>query len=152
MGCLSRAFQQLSLCPAQLKVLLDAGDFLMRYSDGEFLSTYHRVRSPTPDNGIPEVSLERARFARTTHCLFPITVSLLRLPSMLTQRWHSQGERYTLVYFAQPARSTLVQVSHSLDSALEGLTRTCKYSAGECRQLRNYGAGTQEEMAAHSCR
>ena len=29
----------------------------MRFSDGEYLSTYHRVRSPAPDNNIPEVRL-----------------------------------------------------------------------------------------------
>lgn len=28
----------------------------MRWSDGEYLSTYHRVRAPTKDNGIPLVS------------------------------------------------------------------------------------------------
>ena len=34
-----------------------AGDLLMRFSDGEYLSTYHRVRSPASDNDIPEVRL-----------------------------------------------------------------------------------------------
>lgn len=35
----------------------------MRYSDGEFLSTYHRVRSPSPNNGIPEVPWQTPRLS-----------------------------------------------------------------------------------------
>lgn len=37
-----------------------AGDLLMRWSDGEYLSTWHRVRAPTSSNGIPEVSIPSA--------------------------------------------------------------------------------------------
>ncbi|KAK9807304.1 hypothetical protein WJX73_010800 [Symbiochloris irregularis] len=59
--------------PVKGAITVNIGDLLMRWSDGEYLSTYHRVRAPTKDNGIPT------------------------------------GGRQTLVYFANPARSTVIQ-------------------------------------------
>ncbi|KAK9785771.1 hypothetical protein WJX73_004277 [Symbiochloris irregularis] len=43
--------------PIKNAITVNIGDLLMRWSDGEYLSTYHRVRAPAPDNNIPEDAL-----------------------------------------------------------------------------------------------
>lgn len=94
----------------------------MRWSDGEYLSTYHRVRAPTATNGIPEV-IAAIILVETRLCIAfcDIASAACSRGHCIIEHWHLssllnrcslelQGGRQTLVYFANPARGTLIEV------------------------------------------